>query len=761
MTTLNRRASSVQNLGVNIFTGLGCLLGLLALALFVGLLGLLNLVTETGGVSHQTAWIPSLGVALSWRLDGLSLLFALLITGIGGVVFIYAGSYLAGEQQLGRLYLYLLLFMASMLGLVLSANLLMLFIFWELTSITSYLLIGYKHRNAAARNAALQALLVTGGGGLALLAGILLLAQVGGALEISALILQRQDIQAHPIYPAIVVLILAGAFTKSAQFPFHFWLPNAMAAPTPVSAYLHSATMVKAGVYLVARLTPVLGGTTLWLGLLTIFGAVTMLVAAFLAWRQTDLKRILAYTTISALGMLMLLLGIGTAVALKAAIVFLLAHALYKGTLFMVAGAVEHQTGARDITQLGGLWRAMPVSALVATVAALSMSGLPPLVGFISKELFYEATLYAPLMGWLLTSAALIANVLTVLAAGLIVIGTFGGRLPSGSDTPVEAGFSLLLGPGLLATGSLLTGPMIGAVGTQLITPAVSAVTNAPVSVKLSLWHGINPMLLLSVLTVGLAMVAWMRQERLLAAVAALDVGARLGPERGYSWLMGALPRLAAWQTRWIQHGYLRIYLMSVVVVLVALMGFTLLNRSAPVWSMSWSEVQLYEVGVLALMLAAALVAVRAASRMKAIVALGAVGLGMTLLFVFYSAPDLAMTQFAVETLTVLLFVFVIYRLPHFSQLSGRAERLRDGVIALMAGVMMVLLILAAIEAPHPMHVSDYYAAQSWLAANGRNVVNVILVDFRALDTLGEIVVLIVAALGVHALIRPLLRDAK
>ena len=766
MSVSNRKILSNQWLNSDLPTILGWLLGLLALTLFMSLLIMQPVVAQNVAISGQIAWIPTLGVELSWWVDGLGLLFALLITGIGGLVFIYASSYLAGDQQLSRFYLYLLLFMAFMLGLVLSGNLLTLFIFWELTSITSYLLIGYKHHYQSARKAALQALLVTGSGGLALLAAILLLAHVGGTLEISDLAAQSQAIQAHPLYTPIVLLVLVGAFTKSAQFPFHFWLPNAMAAPTPVSAYLHSATMVKAGVYLVARLTPVLGGSAIWFGLLTSVGAVTMLLAAFLAWRQTDLKRILAYTTISALGMLMLLLGIGTTVAIKAAMVFLLAHALYKGALFMIVGAVEHQTGSRDITQLGGLWRVMPITALAAAVAGLSMSGLPPLAGFVSKELFYEATLYAPAMDWLLTGAALAANVLTALAAGLIVLRTFGGQQHTVTSKPTEAGFSLLLGPCVLAGAGLLGGMMIGMVGNQWIALAVSAVAGTPISVKLSLWHGVNPMLLLSALTIGLAVLIWFGQHRLLAATARLDLGVRLGPERGYEWLLNGLPPIAIWQTRWLQHGYLRFYLFVVVAVMVLLIGVTLFNRGISprglTWSgLAWSTIRLYEIGVLTFMLTAAGLAITAASRLVAIVAVGVVGLGMTLLFVFYSAPDLAMTQFAVETLTVLLFVFVLYRLPRFARLTRRVERLRDAALALLAGGLMTLLVLVAVQAPHPMHVSNYFAEQSWTAANGRNVVNVILVDFRALDTLGEIVVLMVAALGVHALIRPLMRGTR
>jgi multicomponent Na+:H+ antiporter subunit A len=338
-------------------------------------------------------WVPSLGVILSFQVDGLSLLFALLISGIGTLVMVYSGGYLAGHHQLGRFFAIILAFMAAMLGLVLADNLLLLFAFWELTSLTSYLLIGFEHERPAARAAALQALLVTGAGELAMLAGLILLGQVGGSLELSQLLTRGEAIRADALYPAILLLILAGALTKSAQVPFHFWLPNAMEAPTPVSAYLHSATMVKVGIYLLARLSPVLGGTPSWQLVLTMVGTATMLVGAWLAVRHTDLKRILAYSTLSALGTLVMLLGIGSAYAATAAVAFLFGHALYKGALFLVAGAIDHETGTREVDRLGGLRGAMPITAAAAGLAALSMAGLPPFFGFIGKELSYEAVL--------------------------------------------------------------------------------------------------------------------------------------------------------------------------------------------------------------------------------------------------------------------------------------------------------------------------------------------------------------------------------
>ncbi|HEU5462661.1 MAG TPA: proton-conducting transporter membrane subunit, partial [Candidatus Binatia bacterium] len=376
--------------------------------------------------SHE--WSPSLGLTLSFLVDGLSLLFALLISGIGALILIYAGSYLAGHPHLGRFYAFILLFMASMLGLVLCDNLLVLFVFWELTSISSYFLIGFDHEREAARAAALQALLVTGGGSLALLAGILLLGLAGGSLEVSALLANAEVVRASNLYVPIVLLVLAGAFTKSAQVPFHFWLPGAMEAPTPVSAYLHSATMVKAGVYLLARLSPVLGGTELWLHTLSAVGAVTMVTGAYLALRQTDLKLILAYLTVSALGILILFLGIGTTQAIAAAMVFLLAHALYKGALFLVAGIVDHETGTRDVNKLGGLRSAMPITAMAAGLAALSLAALPPTLGFIGKEMLLEATLAANGAGPILTVALVLASIIFVATAGIVGVRPFFGK---------------------------------------------------------------------------------------------------------------------------------------------------------------------------------------------------------------------------------------------------------------------------------------------------------------------------------------------
>ncbi len=732
----------------------GWLLALLPLALFVYFASFLPAVTAGQVIASVWHWVPSLGIPLSFYLDGLSLTFALLISGIGALVIVYAGGYLAGDERLGRLYLLLLIFMASMLGMVLAGNVITLFVFWELTSISSYLLIGFEHDKASARAAALQALLITGTGGLALLAGLILLGLAGGSFEFSALLTQGDVLRAHPQYLAMLLLVLAGAFTKSAQFPFHFWLPGAMAAPTPISAYLHSATMVKAGVYLLARLTPMLGGTDEWHYLVTMAGAVTMLLGAMLALAQTDLKRILAYTTVSALGTLVLLIGLGTTLAIKAALVFLIVHSLYKGALFLVTGALDHETGTRDVEQLGGLWRVMPVTAAATVLAALSMAGLPPLFGFISKELLYEAKLEAPRAAWLITGAGVLANVLMVSLAAVIALRPFFGRKRATPKDAHEAPLAMLLGPALLALTGLMIGLLPDEIATPLLSAAVSAARAEATEIKLALWHGLNPILLLSVITVASGAVVYALRERLRWLAHRLHALSEWGPPRWYELGLNGVLAFAKGLTRVLQNGYLRVYLLVIVLTTLGLAGYSFFSRVGWQWPAMTFDVRFYEWIVAAVILSAAVVAVRSTSRLAAVAALGVVGFGVALIYILYGAPDLAKTQFAIETLTVVLFVLVLYRLPRFANYTSKPARLRDLLIALSVGGLMTTLLLATVATPMRSRLAGYFAETSAPLAKGRNIVNVILVDFRGLDTLGEIIVLSIAAIGVFALLR-------
>jgi multicomponent Na+:H+ antiporter subunit A len=737
----------------------GWFIALLPLALTIFFTGMIGRVAAGQVITASYAWVPSFGVNFSFYVDGLSLVLALLISGIGTLVTVYAGGYLAGYPQLGRFFLYLLLFMAAMLGVVLSGNIITLFIFWELTSLSSYLLIGFNHRQAESRASALQALLVTGLGGLALLAGLILLGQIGHSWELSTLLTQGAKIRSHALYLPMTILILLGAFTKSAQFPFHFWLPNAMAAPTPVSAYLHSATMVKAGIFLLARLNPILGNTPLWQFSLSAAGATTMLMGAWLAWQQTDLKRILAYSTISALGTLVLLLGVGTPVAVKAAVVFLIVHSLYKGALFMAAGAIDHETGTRDITQLQGLRRAMPITFVAVTLAALSMAGaLPLFVGYIGKKLIYEAALTAPAAGWLLTIMVLLSNIFTVVVAGMVAIRPF-WRKPGNTPKPAhEAPPSLWLGPLLLAGLGLLLVIILEFVPGNLLKPflatSATAIAAELVQVKVAAWSGFNVIFWLSLATLATGTVLYGGRAELRRLMPTADIGANFGPERGYTLALDGLLKVAAGQTRLLQHGYLRFYLLTMTLVAAGLVGYTLLTRYGLNLGVDFSGVRIHEVAVTVVILLATVAAVVSTSRLATIAALGAVGYGLSLLFVFYGAPDLAMTQMAVETLTVIILALTLYHLPRFSQLTSSGSRVRDALIALGLGGLMAVLALTALAVPMQSRLTPFFAENSVTLAKGRNIVNVILVDFRALDTLGEITVLAVAAIGIYALLK-------
>ncbi|MHC4223061.1 MAG: hydrogen gas-evolving membrane-bound hydrogenase subunit E, partial [Planctomycetota bacterium] len=671
--------------------------------------------------------------------------------------------YLKGDPRLGRFYSYLLSFMAAMLGLVLADDLILLFVFWELTSISSYLLIGFNHETEVSRGSALKALLVTGSGGLALLAGILLLgiahSQAGAPLEetwrISAL--AGADLRGHGLYTGALLLILLGAFTKSAQFPFHFWLPAAMAAPTPVSAFLHSATMVKAGIYLLARLHPALGGTEVWQITVTSFGGVTMLIGAIAAACQTDLKRLLAFSTISVLGTLVMLLGLGTELSIKAAVVLLAAHALYKASLFMVAGNIDHETGTRDVTKLGGLLRLMPLTAVAGMLAALSNAGAPPMFGFLGKEMLYGAKLE---LDRPLIIMAVVANVFLTATALVVAVKPFFGERKKTPKAPHEAPWTMLVGPVLLAAIGLTVGLVSGKFDLEIGGPVASAIAGRDVPMKLKLWHGVNPEALsvlgLSAFTLGAGFFLFLRIRTRLARFAETyrRIETTWGMPAMYERGLSAISASAKAVTRLVQSGYLRRYVLVAVLGIVVLVSVPLVRTHQPLGKASLFEIRIHELALALLILGGAVAAVISRSRMAAIVSLGVTGLGVTMVFALFSAPDLAITQILVETLTVILFVLVFWRLPRYSFKESLPVRARDLVVAVAAGGVLCLLVLAAASVQLDPETARGYAEASYPRAHGRNVVNVILVDFRALDTLGEITVFAIAGVGAFALLQ-------
>ncbi|BAU58447.1 putative monovalent cation/H+ antiporter subunit A [Halorhodospira halochloris] len=701
---------------------------------------------------HYT-WAPGLDLDLSFYVDGLSLLFALLISGIGTFILIYASDYLAGDERQPRFYVHMLAFMASMLGLVLSDNLIALFIFWELTSITSYMLIGYDHESKYARKCALQGLIVTFGGGLALLAGFIMMAVAGDSYTITELLNNGDVIREHDWYLPLLLLILIGAFTKSAQWPFHFWLPNAMAAPTPVSAYLHSATMVKAGVYLLARLHPAIGATEAWIIICSLFGAVTMLTGAYLAVRSTQIKRVLAYSTVMALGTLTMLAGIGTEKAMIAFGAFLLAHSLYKGSLFMVAGALDHETGTKDVTKMRGLVQAMPLTAIAAAVSALSLAGIPPLFGFIGKELMLESVVAAPHLATLLTVMATATAVLVVAVAAIVAVRPFYGELSETPKQPHEPPYGMLAGPAVLGLLGLFFGLAPGVPGESLIAATASSLAGEPIEANLALWHGVNLPLILSLFAILVGAIIYLNWERVRGFMARFDWLHERGPEAGYEKMMDGMVWSADWQTRILQNGYLRHYITTTVLTLVVLVGYTLITRFDGSFA-SALDVRFYEWIVAGVLVAAAIFACRTDSRLGSVAAIGVVGFAIALLFILFSAPDLGITQILVETLTVILLVLVLFRLPGFMNFSTPLQRLRDAAVAGVLGVLVTALLLVTIDYQFAEPISQYHLEQSVPLAHGHNVVNVILVDYRALDTLGEIFVVALAAIGVFAMLK-------
>lgn len=735
----------------------------LPVGLFAGFLSLVPQVMDGEAVHELVSWAPSLGVTLDLRLDGFSLLFALLITGIGALVTVYASSYFADRlaRTRSRFLLLVQLFMAAMLGTVLSDNLISLFLFWEWTSLMSFLLIGFERHSETARSAAWQSLLITAGGGLALFAGILLLGFDLGSFSIAEIVSRPADVAAAPHLAAIIPLLLLGAFTKSAQAPFHFWLPQAMAAPTPASAFLHSATMVKLGVYLVARLAGAFELVPAYGMVLVVAGLVTAVLAAVNLLRSVALKELLAHSTVASLGLLVLLAGVGGEAGMLALVLFLLAHALYKAALFFVAGGIISATGETRLDRLSGLRAALPVTAVAALVAGLSMAGLPPLFGFVAKEYLLESLLDSA-SGWLAISGVLLVSAVLVAAAYLVGVRPF-RNWAAASQLRVEREAGGMAWPPLvLALAGVLLGVLAAWPAQDLVNAATSSLAGVPVSGTVSLWHGFTPALGLSALALlGGALLVW-RWQVVAAGAGSWRVPAVLTAERWYQGALDGVLSLAGWSTRVLQNGDQRRYTLMVLLAVLGICVFAFFRGGSLQVPLDFSDVSFTAVGLLVLMVVGSLAATGSLSLVAALIGVGVVGYSSALLFLSSGAPDLALTQFAVETLVLVVMMSVLLRLPvQVASTRSRGERRIDAMVAISFAVVVFVALVLMQGTVFSPHLSEFFAENSYPEALGRNVVNVVIVDFRSLDTLGEIAVVGFATLAVWVLLRRRRRSGK
>ncbi|HRW09546.1 MAG TPA: proton-conducting transporter membrane subunit [Caldilineaceae bacterium] len=712
-------------------------------------------------LAAEVVWSPALGLVLSFRLDGLSLFFGLIITGIGTCIALYTAYYLEGNPRLGYFYSLLFLFMASMLGLVWADNLLALFVFWEGTSITSFLLISFNHEDAGAERGASTALVVTGLGALAMLAGLVLLAQSVGSYSISTIV-NTANLSETPYYTAALLLILLGAFTKSAQFPFHFWLPGAMAAPTPASAYLHSATMVKAGIYLLARLHPALHESALWFWALLLAGSITMILGAISTFRHSDLKAILANATLSQLGMLVMLLAFHSEYAYLAVIVGVLAHALYKGPLFMLAGIVDHAMETRDIHRLANLRTIMPAATVAATLASLSMAGFPPLFGFLAKETLLEtfhhfAEYDNATLGYIGMGVGALGGALFVGYSLTFLWEPFFRREATVNPAHLHhaPSFWFVLPALLLVVIGTIIPLVLPWVEKGLLIAPAGSIAGEALDAHLALWHGFTPVFLTSLGAIALGLlIFWQRtQLRMLFAFAPTW----LNGQQMYEWCYRQSYAFARLVTKFVQGGRLEGQISITLLCTVMAVGYALVvQRGFGELQIDWSNTpEVQEIVIALLAIVAAIVTVRAERRLSAIISIGVVGVVVTLAFAFFGAPDLALTQLLIEVLTVVLLILVFHRIPPRDHPKApRLLRIRNLVMAVAVGFTGFGLSLVAVGQPYVRSISDYFSLNSVPAAHGANIVNVILVDFRGFDTMGEISVLAIAALGGYALLR-------
>ena len=707
---------------------------------------------------YTRSWIPAMGLTFAFRISGFGFLFALLVLGIGLLIVLYARYYIAAEDPMGRFYTYLLFFMGSMLGIVLSENLLLLIVFWELTSISSFLLIGFWRYRADARQGAFMALVITAGGGFAMLAGFLLLGHIVGSFELTDILAAGQIVQAHPLYPVTLILILAGAFTKSAQFPFQFWLPHAMAAPTPVSAFLHSATMVKAGVFLLALLVPVLSGTALWFSIVTATGLITLVFAAYMAMFKDDLKGLLAYSTVSHLGLITFLLGLGSPLAVFAAVFHIFNHAAFKAGLFLLAGIIDHETGTRDIQRLSGLKKSMPVTAALTVIGCGAMAGVPLFNGFLSKEMFLAETLAPGLTGawsWILPAGAVLAAAFAVAYSIRMLHGVFWGKpaedLPS---HPHEPPVGMILSPAFLMAVCVLVGIFPAFFAGPLVKAGAGAILGPDMpAYHMAVWHGFNMALILSIIALAGGVVFYRQRQRLFDAHGWCS--RNLDGKTLFESLVSHMVHIGRMLTGYTENGSFQRYSALLIGSALVLGVSPFIRDGTPFLGPVPLTIPDPVTLVMGLILISAAIATVVTHRIRilSIIMLGTVGLMVSLAFSRFSAPDLALTQISVELVTIILMMMALHMLPRSTpKESSSCRKWRDIVLSVLAGGGAAAVMMAVLTRPFDT-ISDFFLAHSVPGGGGSNVVNVILVDFRGFDTLGEITVLVIAGLVIYALL--------
>ncbi len=733
--------------------------------LFVYFLCQIPAVAAGTGASCSWPFLPQLGIDFSLALNGVSLIFALLISGVGVLICCYSQGYLTHKENLTTYYCLLLFFMGAMLGVVVSRNLMVLYLFWELTSFTSFLLIGFWHQRPQARYGAQKALFITVCGGFCLFAAFVLLYTVSGTLDIETLIQQKEQIIHSSAYIPILILIIVGAFTKSAQIPFHIWLPDAMEAPTPISCFLHSATMVKAGIYLLLIMTPLFGDNTLWFASLSLFGLCSLIFGAFQALKQTDLKGILAYSTISQLGLIVSLIGFGSQASLTAALFHIVNHATFKGSLFLVVGMIDHSCGTRDIRRLGGLAKVMPRTAVLAACGCLAMAGLPPFNGFLSKELFFSSAIEAVTanlaflgpVAWLVPALAVLGSVFTFTYCLLILFRVFTGALPTDlPQIPHEPKAVMLLPSAILASFTLIIAFFPNLLAKYLLTPALNGLLEKTVVIRISFWHGFNLTLLLTIIVFLLGFMlfkAWPKARKYFFSLpkrfSMNAIYDQLIPGNGL--IAQAKKTTDLYMTRRLQD-YVALNLLF---FLILTLGSVLLGADKLYLLQGTTPVSLFECLWALCIIAAAIGIVKSKRRLPAILCLGVVGYSVSFYFVVFCAPDLALTQLLIETISLALFLLAFRHLPlsFADKPQSRRRKTVNLFISIFTGCCISLLVLIGMANRFYPSISEYYIENAQTLAGGANIVNVILVDFRGLDTMGEISVIAIAAIGVFSLI--------